>query len=57
MNAIGEIHADSFCRTDRAGIFAAGDVTDVPYKQIIIACGEGAKAALAMYDYLLNQQD
>lgn len=57
MNTIGEIHADSFCRTDRAGIFAAGDVTDVPYKQIIIACGEGAKAALAMYDYLLNQQD
>ena len=57
MNPIGEIRVDSFCRTDVAGIFAAGDVTDVPYKQIIIACGEGAKAALALNDYLLNQQD
>lgn len=57
MNGIGEITVDSFCRTDRAGIFAAGDVTDVPYKQIIIACGEGAKASLALYDHLLNKQD
>lgn len=57
MNKIGEILVDSFCRTSCAGIFAAGDVTDVPYKQIIIACGEGAKAALALYDELLNRQD
>lgn len=57
MNGIGEILVDNFCRTSSAGIFAAGDVTDVAYKQIIIACGEGAKAALAAYDYLLNQKD
>lgn len=40
------------CETKTPGIFAAGDVTDVKYKQIIIAAGEGAKAALAAYDYL-----
>jgi alkyl hydroperoxide reductase subunit F len=38
--------------TKTAGLFAAGDVTEVPYKQIVIAAGEGAKAALAAYDYI-----
>ncbi len=38
--------------TKTKGIFAAGDVTSVPYKQIVIAAGEGAKAALSCYDYL-----
>lgn len=38
--------------TSRPGIFAAGDVTDVPHKQMIIAAGEGAKAALSVYEYL-----
>ena len=38
--------------TNVEGIFAAGDVTDVPEKQIIVAAGEGAKAALAVDDYL-----
>lgn len=55
MNSYKEIMIDSFCRTNLPGVFAAGDVTNVPYKQIIIACGEGAKASLAITDYLLNQ--
>ncbi len=38
--------------TSSAGIFAAGDVTNAPYKQIIISAGEGAKAALSAYQYL-----
>jgi len=36
------------------GLFAAGDIDDVPYKQIVIAAGEGAKAALAAYNYIKN---
>ncbi len=55
MNEFAEIVVDSYCQTDVPGIFAAGDVTTVPYKQIIIACGEGAKAALSAADYLLNK--
>ena len=39
-------------QTKTPGLFAAGDVTDVKYKQIVIACGEGAKAALSAYEYL-----
>ena len=54
MNEYNEILIDGYCQTNRDGIFAAGDVTSVPYKQIIIACGEGAKAALAATTYLLN---
>jgi len=52
MNESGEIVVDCACRTSSAGIFAAGDVTTVPYKQIIIAGGEGAKAALSACDYI-----
>ncbi|MFH1791004.1 MAG: FAD-dependent oxidoreductase [Candidatus Omnitrophota bacterium] len=52
-NAAGEIMVDSFNRTSVPGIFAAGDVTDVPEKQIIIAAGEGAKAALSVFRYLI----
>lgn len=52
MNSQKEIIVDSSCRTNVKGIFAAGDVTSVPFKQIIIACGEGAKAALAVSEYL-----
>ena len=47
---IGEIKIDAFCRTTLPGVYAAGDVSDVPYKQIIIAMGEGAKAALSAFD-------
>jgi NADH-dependent peroxiredoxin subunit F len=56
LNEAGEIVVDSACRTSASGIFAAGDVTSVPFKQIIIAAGEGAKAALAACEYLLKNQ-
>jgi alkyl hydroperoxide reductase subunit F len=55
VNRTGEILIDSACRTGIAGVFAAGDVTDVPFKQVIVAAGEGAKAALSAYNYLINQ--
>ena len=47
---IGEIIIDAHCRTNLPGVYAAGDVSSVPYKQIIIAMGEGAKAALTAFD-------
>lgn len=47
---IGEIKIDTFCRTTLPGVYAAGDVSNVPYKQIVIAIGEGAKAALSAFD-------
>ncbi len=40
------------CETSRPGVFAAGDVTDTPFKQIVVAAGEGAKAGLNAYNYL-----
>ncbi|MDR0394477.1 MAG: alkyl hydroperoxide reductase subunit F [Tannerella sp.] len=49
-NAIGDIEIDGHCRTNVPGIYAAGDVSTVPYKQIIISMGEGAKAALTAFD-------
>ena len=55
-NRIGEITVDSECRTGMTGVFAAGDVTNVPFKQVIVAAGEGAKAALSAYNYLINQK-
>ncbi|PKL40007.1 MAG: hypothetical protein CVV44_07245 [Spirochaetae bacterium HGW-Spirochaetae-1] len=54
LNEAGEISIDCACRTSVPGIFAAGDVTSVPFKQIIIAAGEGAKAALSACDYVLK---
>ena len=54
MNGRGEIEVDCACRTSVPGLFAAGDVTGVPYKQIVIAAGEGAKAALSACDYLAH---
>jgi len=54
-NALGEIKVDCHNRTNISGIFAAGDVTDVPEKQIIIAAGEGSKASLSAFKYL-NQR-
>lgn len=50
VNRFGEIEVDNHCRTNVPGIYAAGDVTTVPYKQIIVAMGEGAKAALTAFD-------
>lgn len=55
LNDRGEIIVDCMCNTNVPGIFAAGDVTTVPEKQISVAIGEGSKAALAAYEYLLNQ--
>ncbi|UCD83602.1 MAG: FAD-dependent oxidoreductase [Deltaproteobacteria bacterium] len=51
-NETGEIFVNCRCETNISGIFAAGDVTDVPAKQIIVACGEGAKASLSAFDYI-----
>lgn len=53
INQQGEIIIDDKCRTSVPGIFASGDVTTTPYKQIVIAGGEGAKAALSAFEYLL----
>ena len=52
-NNSGEIIVNSRNETNISGIFAAGDVTDVPEKQIVIAAGEGAKAALSVFKYLI----
>lgn len=49
-NQYGEILVDDKCRTSQPGIYAAGDVTNVPYKQIVVAIGEGAKAGLAAFE-------
>jgi alkyl hydroperoxide reductase subunit F len=50
----GEIEVDARGQTSLPGVFAAGDATTVPYKQIIIATGEGAKAALSAFDHLIR---
>jgi len=52
LNQIGEIVIDKDNYTKTPGLFAAGDITDIKYEQIVIAAGEGAKAALAATDYL-----
>ncbi|GGF55153.1 alkyl hydroperoxide reductase subunit F [Alteromonas lipolytica] len=56
LTQYGEIVVDNKCNTSEPGIFAAGDVTTVPYKQIVISMGEGAKASLAAFEYLLSHQ-
>ena len=55
LSKFNEIIVDAHGQTSLAGVFAAGDVTTVPYKQIIIAMGEGAKASLGAFDYLIRQ--
>jgi len=52
LNQIGEIVIDKDNYTKTPGLFAAGDISDIKYEQIVIAAGEGAKAALAVTDYL-----
>jgi len=56
-NSMGEIRVDCRCRTNVPGVFAAGDVTDVYAKQIIVACGEGAKATIAASEYLNRKKE
>ena len=56
LNDREEIIVNCKCETNIPGIFAAGDVTNVPDKQIIIAAGEGAKAALGVSEYLLHKK-
>lgn len=56
LSARGEIDIDHKGATSIPGVFAAGDCTSVPYKQIIIAMGEGAKAALSAFDYLIRNE-
>ncbi|RJQ13783.1 hypothetical protein C4553_02770 [Candidatus Parcubacteria bacterium] len=51
-NDFGEIKVDKFCKTNIPGLFAAGDVTDVPYKQIGVAVGQGITAVLSSIDYI-----
>ena len=55
INTNSEIKIDSVNKTSVEGIFAAGDCSDVRYKQVIIAMGEGAKAALSAYEYLIKE--
>lgn len=54
LSKTGEIVVDAHGATNIPGVFAAGDCTTVPYKQIIIAAGEGAKASLSAFDYLIR---
>ena len=52
LNKYGEIEVNCACETEIPGLFAAGDVTNIPEKQIVVAAGEGAKAALQAHRYL-----
>ncbi|CAM5414631.1 Alkyl hydroperoxide reductase subunit F OS=Stutzerimonas stutzeri OX=316 GN=CXK99_17145 PE=3 SV=1 [Stutzerimonas stutzeri] len=54
LSRFGEIIVDAKGQTSLPGVFAAGDVTTVPYKQIVIAVGEGAKASLSAFDHLIR---
>lgn len=54
LSRFGEIVVDHHGATNAHGVFAAGDATTVPYKQIVIAAGDGAKAALGAFDYLIR---
>ena len=54
LSKYGEIEVDHHGQTSVPGVFAAGDVTTAPYKQIVIALGDGAKAALGAFDYLIR---
>jgi len=56
INEQKEIIIDCRTKTNIPGLFAAGDVTNGPDKQIVIAAGDGSKAALMAYDYLLHQK-
>jgi NADH-dependent peroxiredoxin subunit F len=55
LSRFGEIEIDAKGHTNVPGVFAAGDCTTVPYKQIVIAAGDGSKAALSAFDFLIRQ--
>jgi len=55
VNERNEIIIDMYCKTKTHGLFAAGDVTIIPYKQTITSAGEGCKAALSCYNYLTGK--
>lgn len=55
-NELGEILIDCYNKTSVEGVFAAGDVTNVPEKQIIIACGEGSKSCLSVFNYISTKK-
>jgi alkyl hydroperoxide reductase subunit AhpF len=52
----GFVDVDCYNRTNVPGVFAAGDVTSIFAEQVLVAVGEGVKAALSAYDYLLRQE-
>ncbi|MNT66609.1 Alkyl hydroperoxide reductase subunit F [compost metagenome] len=54
LSRFGEIEIDTRGATNVPGVFAAGDCTTVPYKQIVIAMGEGSKASLSAFDHLIR---
>ncbi|MEI9899312.1 MAG: alkyl hydroperoxide reductase subunit F [Hyphomicrobium sp.] len=54
LTSRGEVAVNAHAATSLEGVFAAGDCTTVPYKQIVIALGDGAKASLAAFDYLIR---
>jgi alkyl hydroperoxide reductase subunit F len=54
LSKFGEVIVDAKGHTNVPGVFAAGDCTTVPYKQIVIAAGDGAKAALSAFDHLIR---
>ncbi len=56
LTRFGEIETDEEGRTNLPGVFGAGDVSDVPYKQIVVAMGEGSKAGLSAFDYLIRTE-
>ncbi|MEO0872753.1 MAG: FAD-dependent oxidoreductase, partial [Pseudomonadota bacterium] len=56
LSKFGEIVIDEEGATNLPGIFAAGDATTVPYKQIVVAMGEGSKAGLSAFDYLIRNE-
>jgi alkyl hydroperoxide reductase subunit F len=55
LTEYGEVDVNCMCETNVPGLFAAGDVTNVHEKQIVVAAGEGAKAALSAHEYLLRK--
>jgi alkyl hydroperoxide reductase subunit F len=57
LSRFGEIPIDAAGQTSLPGVFAAGDCTTVPYKQIVVAAGEGAKAALGAFDHLIRMPE